>query len=98
MFEKLHESGGNSLIDQYGGLANGEDAIARDEQLKADRSKTWCAWYGPTVDGNGRISVSRGPRCFELVRSCVLVCSGRRNEDRRGRRLPSEASQDEGGW
>ena len=39
-----------ALVDEYGGLANDEDAAARKAQLEKDLDQTYFAWYGPTTD------------------------------------------------
>ena len=49
------------LIDEYGGLANDENATARETQLKADLAKTYFAWYGPTAAGSAAYFRITGP-------------------------------------
>jgi len=49
------------LVDEYGGLANDEDAAAREAQLKTDLAQTYFAWYGPTTSGSPSYFRVTGP-------------------------------------
>jgi Protein of unknown function (DUF3500) len=49
------------LIDEYGGLANAEDAASRTAQLKADLAQTYFAWYGSTTAGSAAYFRVTGP-------------------------------------
>ena len=49
------------LIMEYGGLANAEDAAARESQLESDLDETTFAWYGPTTEGEAAYFRVTGP-------------------------------------
>ena len=50
-----------TLVNDYGGLANDEDAKAREAQLKTDLPQTSFAWYGPTTAGSAAYFRVTGP-------------------------------------
>ena len=50
-----------NLVDEYGGLANDEDAASREAELKADLAETYFAWYGPTTAGSAAYFRVTGP-------------------------------------
>ncbi|GIJ48890.1 hypothetical protein Val02_57760 [Virgisporangium aliadipatigenens] len=49
------------LINLYAGLANDEDVVARQAQLRADLPNTHFAWYGPTTAGTAAYFRVTGP-------------------------------------
>lgn len=50
-----------ALIEEYTGLANDEDAAARNAQIEAGLDDTTFAWYGPTEAGSAMYFRITGP-------------------------------------
>ena len=49
------------LIDHYTGLANEEDAAARNAEIASELDQTYFAWYGPTTEGSAAYFRVTGP-------------------------------------